>query len=199
MEEGVIINGIEFIKCIGTDKHNKKKWKLKCHCGNEFIAIGSSVKRGNTKSCGCTKYKRTHGQTNTKLYQVWRNMKYRCTNTEAPNYEDYGGRGIKICEEWLKSFDSFYQWSRDNGYEEGLSIDRIDNDGDYNSKNCRWVTQKEQNVNKRNTIHVFYKGKQCTLLEVEKDTGIPYNILKHRMYQGKDILGNHRNTRTYGG
>lgn len=188
-EEGTIINGIEFLECVGTDKHNKKKWKLRCHCGNEFVAIGTAVKRGNTQSCGCTKYKRTHGQTHTKMYQVWRNMKYRCNNVKAPNYNDYGGRGIKVCNDWSNDFSKFKEWADKNGYKEGLTLDRINNNGNYEPENCRWVTVKTQNINRRNTIYVNYKGKKCTLLDVEKDTGIPYNILKHRVYRGVDLLG----------
>lgn len=187
-EEGLIINEIEFLEYVGKDRHNKKKWRLKCHCGNEFIAIGTAVKRGNTKSCGCTQYKRTHGQTHTKLYQVWRNMKYRCNNAKAPNYKNYGGRGIAVCDEWSNDFSKFKEWSVKNGYQEGLTLDRINNNGNYESDNCRWVDVQTQNNNKRKTLIVVIDGKEVSLKEYSVMVDIPYSTLKYRYHKGKDLL-----------
>lgn len=187
-EKGLIINEIEFLEYVGNDRHNKKKWKLKCHCGNEFIAIGSDIKKGNTKSCGCTQYKRVHNKTKTKLYKVWINMKSRCKNTNVPNYSSYGGRGIMICDEWLNDFNNFYNWAMNNGYKEGLSIDRVDVDGDYKPSNCRWADISTQNNNKRKTLWVNYKGKEISLKEYSFLVNIPYSTLKYRYHNGKDLL-----------
>lgn len=107
---------------------------------------------------------------------------------KTPNYKNYGSRGIRVCEEWKNSFEAFEKWSADNGYREGLSIDRIDNDGNYEPENCRWVDYDVQNMNRRNTIKVIHRGKEKTLLEIEEETGVPYNILKHRLYRGVQIL-----------
>lgn len=181
-------NGIKFIECMGTDKHNKKKWKLQCHCGKEFIAIGTAVKRGNTKSCGCTQYKRTHNKTKSKLYKVWINMKSRCNNPNTPNYNSYGGRGILICDEWMNDFNNFYNWSYENGYQEGLSIDRIDNDGNYESGNCRWADIPTQNNNQRKTLVVVVDGEKMSLKEYSVMVDVPYSTLKYRYHKGKDLL-----------
>src|SRR5690606_10465631 len=94
----------------------------------------------------------THGLRDHKLYGVWRSMKQRCTQKSHYAYKDYGGRGIKICDEWIDDFKAFYDWSMSNGYEEGLTIDRINNDDGYSPENCRWTTMRVQNTNKRNVL-----------------------------------------------
>lgn len=132
-------------------------WLCKCDCGNYVAVRGRDLKSGKTKSCGCYhkdlaanlgRNKRTHGKSETKLYSVWCSMKSRCGNPNNKHYYRYGGRGITVCSEWEKSFESFYEWSINNGYQEGLTIDRIDNDGNYEPHNCRWVTMYVQCRNK---------------------------------------------------
>ena len=141
-------------------------------CDKEFKTQTSSINSGNTKSCGCYSKRRasethkTHGKHYTKLYKIWTNIKDRTLNPKNKRYNDYGGRSITICEEWKNDFMSFYNWAMSNGYEEnkGLSIDRIDNGGNYEPNNCRWVTQtiqsRNQRIRKDNTSG--YKGVSYT-------------------------------------
>ena len=122
----------------------------KCNlCGSEIIMWASHYYRGSS-SCECWKLRKN----NPRIYSVWTNMKTRCYNVKCREYKNYGGRGIKICEEWRNSFKSFLEWSIENGYNENLSIDRVNVNGNYEPNNCRWATFKEQANNKRNTIYV---------------------------------------------
>lgn len=117
-----------------------------------------------------------HGKRKTRLYRIWTNVKTRCYNENDPHFKRYGGRGITVCEEWRNSFEAFYNWAVSNGYSDELTIDRINNDGNYEPSNCRWVTFKEQNQNKRNVILLTYEGETkscaewCRILNLGKDT-----------------------------
>ena len=127
-------------------------------CGNEFKANTYDINRGHTKSCGC--YSKKHGLKNTRLYTIWSLLKGRVLNPKNKQYSDYGGRGITICEEWKNDFMSFYDWAMKNEYSDELSIDRIDNDGNYCPENCRWTTRtiQQRNQRKRRDNTSGYKG-----------------------------------------
>ena len=116
-------------------------------CGKEWKTCSSSVKSNKIKSCGC--YSIKHGLIHTRLYSIWNNMKKRTLNPKNKHYQYYGGRGINICDEWKNDFKSFYDWAMSNGYSDELSLDRIDNGGNYCPENCRWVTKTIQCRNQR--------------------------------------------------
>lgn len=129
----------------------------------------------------------THGMTNTTLYHIWSSMKARCYRKTCDAYPNYGGRGIKICDEWLgkNGFITFYKWAISNGFNASLSIDRKDVDGNYEPSNCRWVDRLTQANNKRNTLYLEYEGQKLPLREVARITGIHPNTLRNRLRSGK--------------
>ncbi len=135
--------------------NKRTKWLCKCECGNEISVEAYNLKTGHTQSCGCFQKEatstasKTHGKTHTRLYRIWNCMKNRCYRKSYHAYNHYGGRGITVCDEWLNDFQAFHDWAIANGYNDGLSIDRIDVDKGYSPHNCRWVTMAEQNKNKR--------------------------------------------------
>lgn len=131
-----------------------RRWKCKCDCGNITIVRHGDLRNGSTVSRGCYNYEKesavkTHGYSRTKLGNVFEGMKQRCNNPKNKNYEKYGGRGIKICTEWLNDPKKFFDWAIKNGYKEGLSIDRIDVNGNYEPDNCRWADNETQCLNQR--------------------------------------------------
>ncbi len=118
----------------------------------------------------------------TKLYRVWDSMKQRCNNPNRKDYDRYGKRGINYCEEWEK-FRNFKEWAQNNGYGEGLTLDRIDNDKGYSPDNCRWVTHKMQNNNKRNNVYVTIKGRTQTLAQWAEEFGVNYKTVYSRIHR----------------
>lgn len=125
-----------------------------------------------------------HGQSGTKLYAIWVTMRQRCYNTNNKDFYNYGAKGIKVCDEWLKDFSEFYRWSMENGYVESLSIDRIDPYGNYEPSNCRWATIQEQANNKKNTIYVEVDGSTYTLTELSNLYGIRRETIEMRYLRG---------------
>ena len=172
-------------------QENRIYWLCKCDCQGLTSVRGDSLIEGNTKSCGCLSPEltaercTTHGLSNTRLYSIYRGMHQRCNNSNCDGYKDYGGRGIRICAEWLENFMSFYNWALSNGYDDSLSIDRINVNGNYEPNNCRWATTKEQNRNTRKNVFIEIKGKVKTLAEWAEISGINSNVIKYRWAKGK--------------
>lgn len=171
-----------------SGKH-QTRWLCKCDCGNTTIVFSSSLKRELTKSCGCykkeiDKIKKNgfkHGGKGTRLYRAWRNMKDRCLNPKNSHYKNYGGRGIKVCKKWLNDFKAFQEWAMTNGYKDNLTIDRKNNDGGYNPKNCRWVTQKQNCNNKSNNHLLTYNGETKNIIKWAQQYNIKYETLRCRV------------------
>lgn len=169
------------------------KWKCRCDCGNITYVTVSNILHGNTLSCGCLKVnpplnikhgESIHGQRE-KLYQVWVAMKQRCTNPNDRNYARYGGRGIKVCNEWKSSYEVFKRWCIENGYVEGLDIDRIDNDAGYGPDNCRFVTHQRNLLNTHRRLHAVIGGEDISLRDAADKYGITYKCIYHRYRRGK--------------
>lgn len=162
-----------------------------CDCGKRITTIAKHLKTGNTKSCGCMmselvrQGKIKHGAGYTRLYKIWKGMRSRCFNPNNKHYQYYGGRNITIVDEW-QNFTNFQNWSLSNGYEDNLSIDRINVNGDYEPNNCRFITMAEQSKNKRNTIMItaFGETKCCADWSKDKRCTISYVSLKDRIKSG---------------
>jgi hypothetical protein len=132
-----------------------------------------------------------HGKSNTRLYTIFEGMKNRCYNSNTPKYKNYGGRGIRVCEEWLNDFMNFYNWAMENGYSDNLTIDRKDVDGDYCPTNCRWITDKEQRFNRTDTHYVTIKGVTKPITQWSKESGINHKTIALRIELGwneEDLL-----------
>lgn len=147
------------------------KWLCQCDCGNLTQVQGCNLKGEVTKSCGCLKRelsrqkKLLHGETRTRLYAIWSHMRHRCNFEWDKAYPYYGGRGIKVCKDWDADYEAFRDWAYANGYENHLTLDRIDVNGNYCPENCRWATKQEQNLNKRTTVRIEYNGEFKTQSE----------------------------------
>lgn len=174
-------------KLLERDSQGLVLWKCACDCGNMHIAPGAVMKKGATKSCGCQRTEslaeinRTHSQSRTKVYQVWRGMKKRCELESQQNFANYGGRGITVCTRWM-SFEKFFQ---DMGHPPpGMSIERKDVNGNYEPSNCTWATQEEQCNNRRQTIFLEYRGRKNTLVRWASDLGLSRQTVYWRYRQG---------------
>lgn len=168
-------------------------WKCRCDCGKITLVSQTGLLYDKTKSCGCIRKEmlsnrsNAHHHSQTRIYKIWIDIKKRCYNINSINYKNYGGRGITICDEWKNDFMPFYNWSMNNGYTDKLSIDRINNDGNYEPSNCRWVDKFTQANNTRRNHYITYKGKEMTLAEWSKTLNIGYDCLKTRLRRGWSI------------
>jgi hypothetical protein len=194
------LDGCEFgrLKVIGFAgyEHELTYWFCKCECGKLIRVRGGSLKMGHTTSCGCylkelnSCLSTTHGHarfgTNTSTYRSWRAMINRCTNEKLDNFNNYGGRGITVCNRWLKSFENFLA---DMGEKPSKkhSIDRIDVNSNYSPVNCRWATQKEQSNNRRSNILITYNGTTQTAAQWADELGVKRQLLYRRLWNGWDI------------
>lgn len=177
----------------GSANWGSPMWLCKCDCGNWCLVASSNLRKNHTQSCGCLQRERTaevhttHGQAHTRIYNIWNTMVARCHRKNTKAYPEYGGRGITVCDEWMNCFQSFYLWAMANGYNDELSIDRVDNDKGYSPSNCRWVTVYTQANNKRSNITVEYNGESRTVAEWAKILGIKYATLRKRLEEGWSV------------
>lgn len=164
----------------------KHLWKCLCDCGNETIVFAEKLTNGGTISCGCQKGLHIHNLHNTRVYSIHQHMLQRCENPNNDAYMHYGGRGIKVCDEW-HDVKCFYEWAMSNGYDSSLTIDRIDVNGDYEPSNCRWVSRKEQSNNRRCSVSVTHNGETHTISEWADILNMPYDTLYQYHRRGRDI------------
>lgn len=177
--------GMWTVKALGSNMVGRScRWLCKCDCGTEREVDSTALRNGDSTCCGCVKPKRKEANRKTRTYRIWKAMKTRCTNPNFPDYPEYGGRGIVICERWIESYEAFLS---DMGEcPPGLSIDRRDNDGNYEPGNCRWATKIEQANNTRRHRRYTLNGKTLTLAQWVRETGIPYACLLYRHMNGWD-------------
>ena len=179
------------IKRIENDKYKNARWLCRCDCGNENKVTTNMLRRGNSKSCGClsrdmtSERNLTHGMTKTPEYSTWISMKTRCYNKKFHAYKHYGGRGITVCDRWLKSFDNFYEDMGPKPTPEH-SIDRIDNNKGYSPGNCKWVTINEQANNRRNNHNITLDCTTKTISQWGDEIGINSSVISLRLRRGWD-------------
>lgn len=179
----------------GQDRQNQMVWLCRCDCGNLTFVSSSNLRIGHTKSCGClhgevlSERSVIHNMSGTKIYATWTHLIQRCINPSDAAYDRYGGRGISVCAEWRFSFEDFYACVSGLSHfnERGYTLDRINNDGDYEPSNIRWSTQTEQARNKRNSRYFTYGGKTQTATEWGEQFGLEYKTLLARLNRGWDM------------
>jgi len=188
--EGKIFGRLNVLNFAGRNKQYDSLWDCVCECGNKVKVRGGVLKNGHTKSCGClqrdraSKAKTTHGLSGEKLYKVWGAIKERCYNPNNRSFKDYGFRGIKMCSQWKTSFKKFYNWAIENGYKEGLTIERHNVNGNYTPKNCGWIPKKDQSKNRTNSVRIEYNGDSKTSTEWSEITNIPSQVITQRVRRG---------------
>ena len=173
---------------LGQNKYHKTVWLVRCDCGTEKAVIGSSMTSGSTTSCGCDRDRAVknlnwkHGGRGSTEYNIWKNMRQRCNNPRNPAYKNYGARGVKICARW----DDFSLFLKDVGKRptERHTLDRIDNDGNCESGNCRWALRRTQSRNTRRNRRMTYKGKTQVLTDWANELDIDFYALMWRLDNG---------------
>lgn len=214
---GCLIHNPQFVDLVGkrfgrlvvekmqSRKAGIVKWECICDCGKRTVVDSHCLVRGQTRSCGCLKreiasdrFRNTdsknenngnfkHGMSHKPLHLIWSSMRQRCNNPKSDAFKNYGGRGISVCKEWDESFVQFCKWALDNGYSCGLTIDRINNDGNYEPSNCRWVDRKAQNNNTRRTIRLTVFGKSGSCAEIARLYNVPYEKLRYFASKEGDV------------
>lgn len=165
----------------------RARWNCLCSCGSFSVPEGANLRNGHTLSCGCYKRDRTsathrtHGLAGTRVYGLYRDMINRCYRPQVKSFDCYGGRGISVCEEWRSGFEPFYEWAVLNGYRRGLTLDRIEVNGNYEPTNCRFVTRIESARNTRTNVFIEHEGQSKTMAEWALVFMIPYKLLQQRL------------------
>ena len=183
---GITFNRLYVIKRVSNDKSGRARWLCKCECGTIKVILGKHLLSRKIQSCGCLQKERVtkHKMSNSRLYSIYRGMKDRCYNQNMPEYHNYGGRGVTICDEWLNDPSAFFKWSLENGYSDDLTIDRKDNDKDYSPENCRWSTFVEQQNNRSNNTLLTKDGETHTIAEWSIILNISASTISTRLSKG---------------
>lgn len=187
---------------LGIDKKPRIMWECVCDCGNTVVVRGDSLNKHHTNSCGCLHKERVselskrpefheikYGDSRERLRNIWYLMKYRCENTDSPAYKNYGQRGISVCDEWSngdKGYFLFKEWALANGYDDSLTIDRIDNNLGYSPENCRWIDSNEQANNKRSNVYITHNGESLTVAQWARKLGLNKATIYRRIEMGWD-------------
>lgn len=167
------------------NKNGHILYNVKCDCGKEKQVLGASLRSGASRSCNkCHLLTGTHGMWKSKAFSVWGNMKDRCSNPNSPNFKNYGGRGIIVCDRWRDSFKNFYE---DMGDPNGLTLERIDVNGNYEPSNCKWDTPKNQARNRTNNVLYTYDGKTKCASEWCEEINMPTSTFINRINRGWSI------------
>ena len=191
--ESLIGTKFNSLTILGIESHNKTghyKLLCKCDCGNQKSIRSDKVINGITKTCGCKGIgcnaytQKGISRKYSNLYSCWNIMRHRCYDVNNEKYANYGARGITVCEEWRYSFEPFFNWAMANGYQKGLTIDRIDVNGNYEPSNCRWTTYIVQARNKTNNKMITYKGETKCLSQWCEELEIPYHTIRARIRLG---------------
>lgn len=187
---GQTFGRLTLLKRVSTGD-GRSRYLCKCLCGEEKLILASSIVGGKTKSCGClraeltSKSRRSHGYSNKRIYKIWTNMKSRCLNPSTQAYQHYGGRNILIHDQWLE-FDCFKQWAEANGYQEDLTIERIDVNGNYEPSNCCWIERAFQSRNTRATTYFTLSGEKRPLIEWCEMFRVDLNCAHKRLYANQE-------------
>ena len=192
---GMKFGRLQVISKVSAKGERHTKYLCRCECGSEKTIDGGHLTYGDIKSCGCYRVEvpqirfRKHSKKDQRLYNVWCDMKARCNNPNIKEYQFYGGRGIRVCDEWVKDFSAFASWSKKSGYKPDAprgecTIDRIDTNGNYSPDNCRWITQQEQGRNTRACRYISYGGETLTLSEWSRRLGMRDGAVSRRLRRG---------------
>lgn len=181
---------------IGSNKWGSKLWRCRCECGNTKVYPSGKLVSGRATNCGCktseikSKNASVHGITangKPRTLIIWGGMKARCLNPKATSYKSYGARGISICDEWL-SFENFHNWAIGNGYGEGLTLDRINPDGNYCPENCKWTPRLENIRNQRHTKHIVLDGEDYSINRLAREFHISKSTMYRKLELGEEKL-----------
>ena len=191
--EGEHFGRLTVVRDVVVPNNRHKCVLCRCACGKTVITELRYLLSGRVVSCGCAKvdflrkYATKHGLCESDIYHRWEDMKSRCYNKNNKAYKNYGGRGIKVCEEWKDTPAAFAEWAKRNGFQPNLSLDRIDVNGGYSPDNCRWATRKEQQANRRNNIYLTYNGETRMITEWARILGVAFQTIRYHLKRGKNF------------
>ena len=191
--KGKVFGRLTVLSFSHTNKNRHSIWDCECCCGNRVKVLTGKLTTGQTKSCGCLQKERasdansTHRLRHHALYVVWANIKARCLNENSPAFQYYGGRGITLFDPWINNFKLFFDWALENGYKDGLTIERINNDDGYSPSNCTFIPQSEQCNNKRSTRYLTFNGVKMPLYKWAANVNLSAKCLAARLKYGWSV------------